>query len=193
MVKLLVEAGADLGAVECDNMTPIFMCAKTGSRSACEALLEAGADPNTLANATHEGTIYPMYGILGLSALFSKPEDGMVKLLLESKADPNFQILDWHKVPGKECMDGHAWNGVTVLHLAILGGHPEHVRLLLAAGADHTVPVAAGGKYVGLTGSALAKAAQIQGMEGLECWYPTFAAQEPPVRTTTRSKCCLVS
>ncbi len=51
-----------------------------------------------------------MYGILGMIALFSTPEDGMMKLLLEAKADANYQIVGWHEIPGKEGMEGHAWS-----------------------------------------------------------------------------------
>ena len=71
----------------------------------------------------------------------------------------------------------------------IFGWAPKTCETIVGGWGRHTIPVAAGGKYLGLAGSASAKVAQIQGMEGLEGGYPAFAPQEPPVRATANSKC----
>ena len=70
------------------------------------------------------GSIGPGGAAGGVLHLMAKRNDvAAIRWLLEHGADPNARWSHW----GAD---------VTPLHLAVLGGHPDIVRLLLAAGAD---------------------------------------------------------
>jgi ankyrin repeat protein len=64
-------------------------------------------------------------GVLHLSA--KRGDVAAVEWLLDHGADPSGRWAHWDSI-------------VTPLHLAILGGHPQVVRVLLAAGADAAIP-----------------------------------------------------
>ena len=97
------------------GVTPLSEAAAKGSAALIEALLKAGAAPNTL--TTPEGE----------TVLMTASRNGnveAVKVLLAHKADPN----------AKE-----EYRGQTALMWAAAEGHPDILKLLLAAGADYKV------------------------------------------------------
>ena len=110
VVRMLLEAGADMNAENQDRSTALMFAAHNGHLEVVQVLLEAGADKNA---AKQDGA----------TALMLAAEDGhleVVQLLLEAGADKNAATQD----------------GTTALMLAARDGHFEVVRMLLEAGAE---------------------------------------------------------
>lgn len=112
-VKLLLDNGADVHALNKWRETPLLTAANHGQAGAVEALLNAGADPCKCTDT----------GWSPLSIAAYKGHDDVVKLLLEvgeaptEEADPT----------------------LSALLQAATKGLPGTVKLLLHHGADHTV------------------------------------------------------
>eukprot|EP00980_Cylindrotheca_fusiformis_P022947 scaffold9948_cov129-Cylindrotheca_fusiformis.AAC.15 len=112
-VKLLLNNGADVHALNKWRETPLLTAANHGQAGAVEALLNAGADPCKCTDT----------GWSPLSIAAYKGHDDVVKLLLEvgeaptEEADPT----------------------LSALLQAATKGLPDTVKLLLHHGADHTV------------------------------------------------------
>jgi hypothetical protein len=112
-VKLLLNSGADVHALNKWRETPLLTAANHGQAGAVFALLTAGADPCKCTDT----------GWSPLSIAAYKGHDDVVKLLLEvgeaptEEADPT----------------------LSALLQAATKGLPETVKLLLHHGADHTV------------------------------------------------------
>eukprot|EP00435_Cladocopium_sp_Y103_P043297 s2143_g12.t1 len=130
VLKFLVESGAKA------NGYRLRMAAFCGSLEAVQLFLEAGADKN-YAPENH------------ITALHIAAKRGcleMVRLLAEAGADIDAAHTDWVHMPPWVLMptlmpaaprrDVNAVKGLTALHSAVLSGHSEVVRFLLAAGAD---------------------------------------------------------
>lgn len=105
------------------------------------ALLERGADPN----AYFANDFGPMSALYGAAGVLHDAE--LTRLLLEHGADPNgephFGDALYHAAgaPGTACLEallaaGARPRGSGALGLALDDERPEHVRRLLAAGAD---------------------------------------------------------
>ena len=112
-VKLLLDNGADVHALNKWRETPLLTAANHGQAGAVEALLNSGADPCKCTDT----------GWSPLSIAAYKGHDDVVKLLLEvgeaptEEADPT----------------------LSALLQAATKGLPRTVKLLLRHGADHTV------------------------------------------------------
>ncbi len=96
-----------------EGIRPLFFIFPASTADVTRALLAAGADPNVrLADGNT-----PLYFAVRLE------NTEFTKALLEWKADPN--ALVEHDKP--------------IIHDAVLGGHPEQIKLLARAGADINV------------------------------------------------------
>ncbi|KAG7356494.1 ankyrin repeat domain protein [Nitzschia inconspicua] len=111
-VKLLLEGGADVHALNKWRETPLLTAANHGQAGAVEALLRAGADPCKCTDT----------GWSPLSIAAYKGHNDVVKLLLDEGA------------PTEE-----ADPTLSALLQAATKGLPDTVELLLEHGADHTV------------------------------------------------------
>ncbi len=107
VVKLLVEAGADLNQTW-HGITPLFQASQNGHAKVVKALVTAGADLNQIWN--------------GATPLFKASQNGhteVVKVLVKAGADLN-----------------QTWNGITPLLQASQNGHTKVAKVLVKAGAD---------------------------------------------------------
>jgi ankyrin repeat protein len=111
-VKLLLDGGADVHALNKWRETPLLTAANHGQAGAVEALLRAGADPCKCTDT----------GWSPLSIAAYKGHNDVVKLLLDEGA------------PTEE-----ADPTLSALLQAATKGLPDTVELLLRHGADHTV------------------------------------------------------
>ncbi|MCJ1321379.1 hypothetical protein MMC15_006723 [Xylographa vitiligo] len=109
VVKLLIDAGADINQGSDDKSKALHRAAKHNRRGILEALLENGVSVNEIDN----------FGRTALSYAAEECHTDVVRLLLSAKADPNSQDVDER----------------TPLHWAVLKGRVAVVSLLIAAGA----------------------------------------------------------
>jgi ankyrin repeat protein len=160
-VRLLLAAGADVGARNRLGETPLHIAAAYGRTACVELLLRAGADvdakgrqqrtPLNLAACGRRDCVRLLLRAgadadakneVGLAPLHSAAFYGhlaCIELLLRAGAD-------------KESRDGHDW---TVLHLLASHGSMECAKCLLNAGAD---PLAAAPDPQSLVGAAVTPA-----------------------------------
>ena len=110
LVKLLIDAGADVNKANEKGETPLYWAAANGRTECVKLLIDAGADVN---KADKDGRT-PLI----LAAYYGHAE--CVKLLINAGADVNMANED----------------GLTPLYPAAWNGHTECVKLLIAAGAD---------------------------------------------------------
>jgi len=135
MVSLLLDLGADPAATDgAGASASVYAAAPNVDRRVIEVLTSRGRMDlfGALAlgdEATAERLLSENRGTVdaGTLHLLAKRGDALaVKWLLDRGADPNARWSHWEAV-------------VTPLHLALLGRHPDIVRLLLSAGADPTI------------------------------------------------------
>ena len=115
LVKVLLEAGAKVNAVNSNKETPLQLAVKGGHYKVAEFLLRSGADPNML-DRSGKSALTEAITQFGGGGTF-------VKLLLEHGADPNLG-QDFGKSPLACSID--RFGGVNI----------EVVELLLQHGAD---------------------------------------------------------
>ena len=128
MIKLLIDAGADVNAHTEDGTTALHNAARNCDRPGMDFLLSKGADPKP---QIHDSVSYTTNGFTPLHFLIggydnllrpvpiTQKIDG-IKCLLAAGADINAQDA----------------NGASPLHRAAEWGEPEIVATLLATGAD---------------------------------------------------------
>jgi ankyrin repeat protein len=112
----LVRSGADLSIVDgaTNGIHPIFDAIEHGHTETVQEMLIRGVDPNISDSCCRT----PLWHAT------AKGNSGMVKTLLEYKANPNLADKDYEKTP---------------LHLAAFEGYLDIFQLLLNAGADTTI------------------------------------------------------
>ncbi|MBS0654073.1 MAG: ankyrin repeat domain-containing protein, partial [Verrucomicrobia bacterium] len=109
LVRLLIEAKANINDLDKDRDTPLHEACLTGYLQVAELLINAGADINAKGQ----------FGNTPLHDASSEGHSETVKLLIQAKANVNYLNE----------------KGNSVLHLACREGHSDIARQLLAAGA----------------------------------------------------------
>ena len=180
-MRVLIGAGADIGAENAEGQTPLHGAAWSGDTEAVQGLVGAGAD----IHAVDEEGATPLHW----AALKGHTETAMV--LISVGADVNAgeergTPLHWAALGGytdaAEALvgagadiDARTANGWTPLHMAAVMGHTEAVRGLVAAGADiHAVDAG------GFTPSFLAATEEHQETERLLRDFAKSEGDEPP-------------
>lgn len=110
VVTLLVQAGADLDAINCQGLTPLHLAAGLGNSEIVQALIEAGSSPNKCLPSDGESPLF---------TASSKGHTDVVRVLLSAKANAR---LARARTPGIK---------VFPLESAVCFGHVEIVRELL--------------------------------------------------------------
>ena len=146
VIKLLLEAGADIEAQDASGQTAVMVCAERCSEKSFRVLANAGANLDT---QDYQGDTALMY------AMRSRTCPGLIPDLLRAGADPNIcgslrrtplMAASLLESKAEEVMrvlleagaDVHARDQLenTALSQASHYGSPESVRILLEAGAD---------------------------------------------------------
>ena len=110
--ELLLKEGANVAALNRYGATPLSEASRIGSAALIGKLLDAGADPNTLATAQGETVLMKAARAGNLDA---------VKVLLDHAADVNAKEI---------------FRGQTALMWASAEGHVDVIQALVAHGAD---------------------------------------------------------
>jgi ankyrin repeat protein len=122
MLRLLLDAGASLDAVDFNNgHDAVFVCAEKGQTECLRLLLAAGAKPDRMWRVNY-GALPMQMNALHVAAW--KGHGPIVQLLLDAKVDPNVRSKSYAMF--------------SPLHFAATEGHTAIVRQLLDAGADTT-------------------------------------------------------
>lgn len=151
VVKALVEAGADVNQVNPgDKSTPLVVAVVNGHFDIGKYLLDKGADPNL---ASDNG-VAPLYATINVQwapkALYPQPRAYLqqqltyldfMKVLLEKGANPNQRLMRkvWYSGYNFD-LAGVDEIGATPFWRAAYGGDVEAMKLLVAHGADPTIP-----------------------------------------------------
>jgi ankyrin repeat protein len=151
VVKALVDAGADVNQVNPgDRSTPLVVAVVNGHFDIGKYLLDKGADPNLAS----ENGVAPLYATLNVQwapkALYPQPRAYLqqqttyldfMKKLLEKGASPNARLRRkvWYSGYNFD-LAGVDEIGATPFWRAAYGGDVEAMKLLVAHGADPTIP-----------------------------------------------------
>jgi uncharacterized protein len=151
VVKALVEAGADVNQLNPgDKSTPLVVAIVNGYFDLGHYLIDKGADPNL---ASDNG-VAPLYATINVQwapkALYPQPRAYLqqqltyldfMKVLLEKGANPNQRLMRkvWYSGYNFD-LAGVDEIGATPFWRAAYGGDVEAMKLLLAHGADPTIP-----------------------------------------------------
>src|SRR5690606_28750669 len=130
LVKLLLDAGADVNAPNADGQTTLMLNARTGSVEVAKLLLERGADVNARELWREQTAL--MWAAGGAYA-------DLTRLLLEHGADPTARAAanDWGaQITSEPRAQYRPTGGLTPLLYAARAGCVECVRAIVAAGED---------------------------------------------------------
>lgn len=115
MVRIVIEADADIHAEDADGLTALHAVAKASRLELAQLLLDRGADANKVARSERQDE-----SITPLIAAVISGKLAMVRLMLEHSADPNCKVVQ----------------GITALHKAAERGSVALTQLLLDHGAE---------------------------------------------------------
>jgi len=126
-IRWLVEAGADVDAVDAIGFTALFEAARDGQAEAVTVLLELGADPNL---ASHENAL----SLTALHMAATGDHAGIVAALIAAGTDT----------------DAQGTMGGTALMWAVFEGSRDAARALLEAGADPSIATQDGSTFISI-------------------------------------------
>ena len=131
-VRLLLAAGADVKETAPDGESAVVIAAHMGQSEVGAVLLDSGAD----ANAAGAG-----YSALHIAA--ARGDVALMRALLAHGADPNARVTKG--TPTKRVRSGHELDqrmlGATPFIVATGSGQLEAMKLLVAKGADPSIPL----------------------------------------------------
>jgi ankyrin repeat protein len=146
--RALVDAGADVNALDPDRLTPAMIATMNGHYDVAALLVERGADPNItdtsgmalLYAAVDMNTLGEVYGRPGRKSTSSISALELMKILLDHGADANAQLRSTTQqrahTPGEPLLG----EGTTPMMRAAKNGDASAIRLLLDHGADPALP-----------------------------------------------------
>jgi len=151
--RALATAGATLDLVDPDGATALVIAIINANFDFAAMLLDAGADPNVVDKDAGMGPLYAAADMHRLAVGHGRPNPkpsgaldavGLVKRLLEKKADPNAKLKAAIMQRQHTIGDATLAAGATPLMRAAKSGDVAIVRLLLDAGADPSATLANG-------------------------------------------------
>jgi uncharacterized protein len=146
--RTLVDAGADMNALDPDRLTPAIIATMNGHYDVAAMLVERGADPNitdttgmaVLYAAVDMNTLGEVYGRPGRKSTSQVSALALMKVLLAHGADANAQLRSNTQqrahTPGEPLLG----EGTTPMMRAAKNGDAAAIRLLLDHGADPALP-----------------------------------------------------
>jgi ankyrin repeat protein len=143
-VHVLVTAGADVNRAAADGSSPLLVAVQNGNYEIAQFLLDHGANLNQ-ANAKGWTPLYLAVSNRDAltTAVPAPSSDGaldFIRILLDRGADPNHRIQVHTEVHAANTSLWLKEEGATPLLRAALCGDLTVVRLLLAHGADPSIP-----------------------------------------------------
>lgn len=143
LVKLLVDAKANVGAVNRYGVRPLSLACTNGNEVIVELLLKAGADPNTalhgnetaLMTAARTGKLGPVKALLARGARVDTKEHHGQTALMWAASEGHTAVVEALLQAGADFRTPLP-SGFTPLFFAVREGRTDTVRVLLKAGAD---------------------------------------------------------
>jgi ankyrin repeat protein len=143
-VRVLVDAGADIHKASADGSSPLIVAVQNGHYDIAQYLLDHGSNPD---DTNAKGWTPLFLAVANRNALktavpapSSEGALDFIKLLLDRGADPNRRIQAREEVHQANTSLWLKEAGATPLLRAALCGDLTVVRLLLAHGADASIP-----------------------------------------------------
>jgi uncharacterized protein len=140
MVKMLLDAGAEVEGANPDGQTALMLAIKTGETAVVDLLLKAGAKVN-ITEKFHKQTPL-MWAVTA-----PRNAGAMTKMLLAKGADfkPRAMFTDWpSQITSEPRAQYRPVGGLTALLYAARDGCSECVDALISAGADVNFPTPEG-------------------------------------------------
>ncbi len=142
--RVLVDAGAELNALDPDRSTPAIIATINGHYDVAAMLLDRGADAN-IADASGMAVLYAAVDMDMPAEIYGRPNRKststvsaleLMKVALAHKADPNAQLRSATVQRAHTPGDGLLGAGATPVMRAARTGDANAMRILLDHGAD---------------------------------------------------------